>query len=386
MNILYISPGYFPSGTAYATRILNISKILLGLGHEVHVLVDQTKNNNLLNDEGNGLIEGVTFEVNDQSKQNRISRIFLPKKCYIKTELLIRNNDFDLVIMGSAFDRFAKIHQLLSDHKIPVILESCEWFDVSNWKFGRFNPNYHQFLKSFNKHFIKVDGVIAISKLLEERYEKYVNNVIRIPAIMDTNEIVYNVNKTNKNIKLMYAGNPGKSKELLLPIFEALKILGDKGKNIELSIFGVEIGDLRKQSIEVSDDLDTIKAKINFYGNVDQDLIYEHYRNHDFGIFLRPYRRSSNAGFPTKFVEALASGTPVICNDTGDISDYLKSGLNGFLLSDNDAQTLANLLLDIQDKNTDFFNTMRKNARRTAEDYFDIKVHSRILSDLINSI
>ena len=40
----------------------------------------------------------------------------------------------------------------------------------------------------------------------------------------------------------------------------------------------------------------------------------------------------TTAGFPTKFSESLACGTPVLTNDSSDIVKYLKEGYNGFLI------------------------------------------------------
>jgi glycosyltransferase involved in cell wall biosynthesis len=38
------------------------------------------------------------------------------------------------------------------------------------------------------------------------------------------------------------------------------------------------------------------------------------------------------AGFPTKFVEAITCGIPVVTNNTSDLQFYLKEGVNGYFL------------------------------------------------------
>lgn len=70
----------------------------------------------------------------------------------------------------------------------------------------------------------------------------------------------------------------------------------------------------------------------------------ERYCEADFSIFVRPDRRSSHAGFPTKLAESLAAGTPVITNNTGDIGLYLKDGENGFLLKDGTQKSVKDVL------------------------------------------
>lgn len=61
-------------------------------------------------------------------------------------------------------------------------------------------------------------------------------------------------------------------------------------------------------------------------------------------IFLRDKILGNMAGFPTKFVEALSCGTPVLTNDSSNILDYLEEGLNGFILDYPDQDKLVKSL------------------------------------------
>ena len=60
-----------------------------------------------------------------------------------------------------------------------------------------------------------------------------------------------------------------------------------------------------------------------------------HYQVSDFSIILRENKRYAEAGFPTKFVESIACGVPVIANKVGDIQKYITEYEVGFLI-DND--------------------------------------------------
>ena len=53
----------------------------------------------------------------------------------------------------------------------------------------------------------------------------------------------------------------------------------------------------------------------------------------DFTVLLRPDARFAHAGFPTKLVESLSLGVPVLANVTSDISEYVRDGREGILLA-----------------------------------------------------
>jgi len=52
----------------------------------------------------------------------------------------------------------------------------------------------------------------------------------------------------------------------------------------------------------------------------------------NFSIIIRDTNRVTLAGFPTKFVESIACGTPVITNENSDIGDYIKN--NGVIVNE----------------------------------------------------
>jgi glycosyltransferase involved in cell wall biosynthesis len=70
-----------------------------------------------------------------------------------------------------------------------------------------------------------------------------------------------------------------------------------------------------------------IQGKVIFLGHLNNDDLIE--ADSSKKIFLMA---SSQEGFPMAIAEAFSVGIPVISTDTGDISRFLKSNVNGFLL------------------------------------------------------
>ena len=71
----------------------------------------------------------------------------------------------------------------------------------------------------------------------------------------------------------------------------------------------------------------TIRGEVIFTGNLKNDELIETVSSKKILLMA-----SSQEGFPMAIAEALSLGIPVIATDTGDISRFLKSNENGFLL------------------------------------------------------
>ena len=58
-------------------------------------------------------------------------------------------------------------------------------------------------------------------------------------------------------------------------------------------------------------------------------------------VLARPDNKQSEAGFPTKLGEYLATGKPVVVTRVGEIPEYLKDQENAFIASPGDAHNFA---------------------------------------------
>ena len=111
------------------------------------------------------------------------------------------------------------------------------------------------------------------------------------------------------------------------------------------------------------------------HGYVPQQNMEKIQREADYMLFIRPHRRSSDAGFPTKLGESMSVGTPVISNNTGDISMYLRNGENGFIMNSGNETDVRTVLEKIQNLPKQKYYEMRIRAREMAEKSFDYRVY-----------
>lgn len=261
-------------------------------------------------------------------------------------------------------------------YDIPLLHDSVEWYSPSEFKKGTRDPFYLR-NQALNERWIdSAVRVIAISSYLEKYFAAKKIPVVRIPAIMDVLEMPYQCDAPDgRKIKLIYAGSPG-SKDRLCELVDALAMLSeDRRSRIDLRIIGMNEETYREAYDAVS--LDQVGDCVRFEGRKSRAETLRAVRESDFAFLLRPSEeRYAKAGFPTKVVESLSSGTAMLCNLTSDLGMYLKDGENSVLIRDCSAEACADALNRLLSYSPLQIAQMKAEARKTAEKYFDWRLYA----------
>lgn len=214
--------------------------------------------------------------------------------------------------------------------------------DVTEWRSAKGEGIVYRILKDsdtwYRMHILhkKLDGLIVISRYLENYY-KDCKNVVYIPVVVDCSEKKWenNYEKSKDILKLVYAGNPGR-KDRLDKLIEAL----DK---VERKYLLDVIGITKEQYLcYYPEHAEILKRHIDivFHGRLPHLETLDYVKRANYSCFFRDDDRVSKAGFPTKFVEAISCGTPVITNKTSDLDEYIGDYSNAILLSSFDDKTI----------------------------------------------
>lgn len=178
----------------------------------------------------------------------------------------------------------------------------------------------------------KIDGLIVISSYLENYYSNKVNNIAKIPPLIDysdKNKYVEKI-KVDENVNIVTFAKGYRNKENinnLLIAYTNLEI-----KKIKIIVIGVEKNVFCKLYSKSGNIINISNSNIIFRGRIDNRISKEIVSNSEFLIFFRENTIVTKAGFPSKLVESLSVGTPVITNDTSDIKKYIKNNINGFII------------------------------------------------------
>lgn len=384
MRVLFFASYTFPLGSPGALRNYSLIRAMQMCGHEVTVVCDEKKGFDLSP-------YGSTIEVYNNIKiyslkcnYGRVKRKLAWITPGFLTEILNKEKP-DIVFSSSLREKEMNILRICKRASIPVILESCENYHPSTFKYGRYNWNYivHRFCWKWV--YPKVNGVIAISRYLEKHYRQYTDNVIRVPTILDVEAVPYSIKIPHpEKIRLLFAGSMARTKDSILPFVEAIDRMGDDGQAFEIHVCGETA-----EAVELhlgSELFERNQQSIVCYGRLPQEKINEMYQNCDFGIFFRPHIWSSEAGFSTKLGEGMSAGAPFIINDTGDISLYIHSGENGFVIKDESTDGVIRILRNVLHMTLQQREDMRRKARESAEIYFNAKNYASAINGLIERI
>jgi len=386
-TILYVGGFELPDKNAAAHRVLSNGKILRELGYNVVFIdIDKLQKSNINVLETKKIIQGFECWSRFYPKSNNEWFKYLTNIESIKV-ICNQYNDVKAIIAYN-FQAMAllRLRKYCCNQKIKIIGDCSEWYSVKD-----FNVVF-KIIKGFDS-FLRMrivqkqlDGLIVISKYLENYY-RHCHNVVRIPPLVDLNEDKWNIKPnefTDNKTRFVYSGDlSNKNKDKINFLIEVLYEL----KDYESYIFTV-VGITAEQYIEDYKNheqlLDCLGNKVQFYGRLTHNDSIQHLKQSDFSIFIREKSRLTKAGFPTKFVESINCGIPVITTNSSDLEDYIIEGNNGFIVATNDKKDLDLTLRKISEMSSEEIKIMKRNCFDSK--VFDYKNYVTKMKDFLNNI
>lgn len=389
LHILYTGPFRFPEGDAAAARVLNNARALRLAGHRVGFL---SYGGEYLDRDAvakgyafDGFPYTITHDI-DRSGESPVRRIFnfLTQGSRAIKELK-KSPPPDLVIAyNPAFVTCLRLLWLSRARKFRFVADLTEWYHPSEFPGGKWMP--FAWINELNIRWALrlIPNKLVISSYLNRYYTTSHNLVV--PPLVDTQEEKWSEQTADipafDGISCIYAGTPS-GKDQVLFLLEALNTALAKGARVRLIFLGEELDPIRNAM--QSPRLISCRNNIVFAGKVQQSRVPAYYKTADFSVLFREHNRKNDAGFPTKFVESMAAGVPVIGNLTSDIGNYLLDGHNGFVVGSVNADLLADLFVRLNDLTEQQLTAMKKAARTTAVQHFDYRIHQEKLSRFLHS-
>lgn len=322
--------------------------------------------------------DGISYCSLRYDRKNRVSRILGRALFGHNLKKVLNSSELSeiggILYVSGGIIALRYVKRLSRRYAIPLYFDSVEWYSPSEFKMGKMSPAYVA-NNRLNTHSVdRKFRVFAISAFLEEHFRSRGIPTIRIPVIMDVQKMPFreanDESTESEKIRMIYAGSPGR-KDRLCEMVEAIGLLSpEERRRIEFHIVGLTSDGYAKIYGEVPPS--ELAESIVFEGRKPRHEVIRQVADSDFAFLLRPpEERYAKAGFPTKAVESLSVGTPMLCNFSSDLSAYLKGGENSVIIDNCTADACYQALKRILGLSREQMNRMRAEARRTAEENFD---------------
>jgi glycosyltransferase involved in cell wall biosynthesis len=395
MRIAYNGIFQFPTGDAGAARVLGVAEALRQAGHEIvffGIEKEVRPEDKLAN--GSYQYQGFTYvpsPIPGVSNLAKLRRVWGQTTGSLILDRLGKwgFSRFDAVIVYQGSSPLLwRLKKLCDLHAVACLCDVVEWYDARQIVGGAMSPLRWDSEIRMRVMQPEIGWIIAISSYLEEYYRNYESKgcrTIRIPTLINLDDPLWQPvdNRAPGNsFRLVYAGKRGK-KDLLGNVLKGVSIARAAGLDVIIELLGVSQQQVYGCLGPTADrELQTLGPGIVLSPRVERTKVPPILGAADFVPLLRPDQRFAHAGFPTKIVEALSLGVPVIANLTSDLGLYLKDGYNAFLCEDEAPATFARTLQRAASAREHWVR-MRDNARQTAKEHFDYRRYTVALSRFV---
>jgi glycosyltransferase involved in cell wall biosynthesis len=400
MHITIIAVADFPQGLATTQRLRLIGKALMVDGHEVTIgLLHGTRS---VNDKSGvsavGSEEGMTYKYLN-GRADRPTGFFktlidtlkgmigaglyvLNKKLHGKIDVVIL---YTPNIIENAF--VLLVAKIL---RIPLFIEICE-IRCAEGNVGKQYKIRRAVMLGDRllEHFAPAlgDGLIVISENIMEFYKNKgakPDRMMYLPALVDMAQQEGALQPVDLIRGKKYFLNSGsfEEKEGIYLVMDAFAMVSRSCDEILLVFTGNPPTDKKSQVEQKAGELG-ITDKLIFTGYLTRDELYWCYKHSVALLCCRRQSAFASYGFPTKLVEYLASGQPVIATDVGEVNRYLKDEVNAFIAQAESVDSIAQAMTRVLNMGVDA-NAIGQQGKKLAEQLFDYRSYTKALTRLLN--
>lgn len=371
-----------PHGTPGANRILANAKAIQNAGMPV-TIIGHGKENGCTE----CFFEGIRHLLIPKSNGNRIRKayhhIYADSR---KTIDLINKDGYDkkAVVLYEPYYYFGKkMADFCKRNEIPFCSDSVEWHQPIQYKYGKYDPIYILFVKSFKKIMPASGKVIVISEFLKQHFEKSGCDTVTVPPLVDCSEIVFlPSNNTDGKIRLIYTGTYAHRDNADMMIRSISELTAEEKSRIEFHMTSKNPETIKEicEKCSVDDGIVTV------HGFMSYDELISLYSKMDFLFLLREENLITQANFPSKVPEMLACGISVLGSRVGDYHTFLTDSEDSILIDKVDIEAVKSALRRALAMNREEVEKMKKMARATAEAKFDYHNYSHKLKEFIENL
>lgn len=266
-----------------------------------------------------------------------------------------------------------------------IFYDVVEWDDFNSFRLKKFDPHYCMFRWVFYGIFPKGDGIIAISKNIENHFKKLGCRTCLYPICLDAKTLKRDYRLRDNNLlNLIYPGNPENKDDVAKVIKAISKLPKDKQGRLKLHFTSVSKNRIMSLLGKDCQLIDILSDVIVFHPWLEYEELIKLYYSMDALILFRYDNQVCRSNFPSKVPELLSCGIFIIANNVGDFFDYLENGVDSIRIEDNTTEACVSALLYALSLNENEKHILSIHAAENADIKFNYKIFSHKITNFIS--
>lgn len=338
---------FFPEGDASTNRVYTYANGIHENGTEVHVVCFA----NEFIQKGEGSVNGIKYY--HPFGQAERHKYFLVRRWqkfmkYFNTISLLRriskNEKITTIIVYSMRLSTHMFGWYLSKTIGAKLVMECSEHPLIYYQNGFLKKTEGKIKLFFLSRF--TDGILCISRFLIDFFKSTgvpSSHLLLLPSTVDTGRFTESVEQPLPYSFIGYFGGLTFNRDNIDVLVRAFSLITDKHPEIHLVIGGFcsdsERIKLENLIIELK-----VSAKTNLLKYLPRTEILKYIVHSDVLVMVRARDLETQASFPSKLTEYLATLKPVVTVNVGEIPDFLTDGVNAFLVEPGNSEALAQKL------------------------------------------
>lgn len=379
----------FPDGQAATNRVYTYAKGLNENGIKVHVVIFSS----IYNEEHHGSVDGISYYHPFEQKVRSNSFFIRSRqkiKKYVRTyKLLKKINREDKVIAINSWTNLLSTH--LMAWVLAKLLRTKLITEISEHPLKDYQGGGFIQKKKGNAQFYiesrLCDGILCISRFLVDFYKKNGVNpkkLFLIPSTVDPSRFVQTGSKPINYFYVGYFGSLTFKRDSVDILIKAFSKIAQAHPEVRLVLGGFCSDEVKKQIVDLVT-VQKITDKVILVEYLTRQEILGYITHADILVMARSKDMESDASYPSKLTEFLATGKPVVSVNVGEISDFLTDNKDAFLVEPGDSVAMAEKLNYIINKYEVARQVGLKGKELTAS-VFNYNYQAKRLLDFVNSL
>jgi glycosyltransferase involved in cell wall biosynthesis len=231
------------------------------------------------------------------------------------------------------------------------------------------------------------DGILLISQKLINLYaSKYSDNtkLLLVPSTVDPGRFKGTLKRNTSFEYIGYFGSINFDRDNVDLLVRSFASIADKYNDIHLLLGGPCIDNDKELLDNLIQNL-KIESKVHILNYLSREEVTQYIKNSKILVLVRNSDLFTDASYPSKLTEYLATGNPVISVKVGEIPKYLQDNVNAFLVDPGDIESLAEKLKLILG-NYDHAKEIAAVGQQLTYNIFNYNFQSKRIIDFIDSL